>query len=114
MKQSAIPIKLSCIITPENQHEINSGEYFRKAAELGIKRLAIRQIHSSQSAAKRIPVTFFGDLTPVSTHSENPVYDVMGMQVTHWVFDSTSGRSLNLFANGVLSDYYLLSKAQKM
>jgi len=39
-------------------------------------------------------------------YCNNPVYDIDGVEVTYWIFEM-SGKSLNLFANGTVSDKYL-------
>jgi len=104
IKESKIPIKLSCIVTDDNRHEID--DYLKQAAKLGIKRVAVRHLY------KNIPPwKLFQDLTPIKMHCNNPVYTIHGMEVTYWHFDHTSGRSLNLFADGTISNHYLLSKA---
>jgi hypothetical protein len=40
------------------------------------------------------------------------VYDYDGMEITCWNFGCTSSTSLNLFADGTISDEYLLSRAK--
>lgn len=101
-----VPIKLSCVLTEDNVHQVE--EYLQIAKELGIKRIALRHIYSDD---RRWPIKAFENKTPMKYHQNNPVYDFDGLQVTHWIFDNTSGRSLNLFSDGTLSDKYLLTKA---
>ncbi|CAF0832645.1 unnamed protein product [Rotaria sordida] len=101
-----IPIKLSCILTEDNIHQVE--EYLQTAKKLGIKRIALRHLYGDD---RRWPIPVFQNKQPIKYHQNNPVYDFDGLQVTHWIFDKTSGRSLNLFSDGTLSDEYLLTKA---
>lgn len=104
-------IKLSCVLTPDNIDEVEP--YLGTALELGIKRVALRpvfQVASGSSVSLKTP-NVLERLTPVRYHCDNPVFDVGGVEVTYWKFDRTSGKSLNLFASGLLSGEYLLSKA---
>jgi len=103
-------IKLSCVLTEDNVDEIES--YVQTAAETGVKRVAVRQVFDARSPRQEaLSPELFERLEPVRYHSNNPVYEVDGVEVTYWTFDETTGKSLNLFANGLLSDEYLLSKA---
>ncbi|CAF0814895.1 unnamed protein product [Adineta steineri] len=107
MKEASnVPIKLSCVLTEDNINQVE--EYLHIAKELGIKRVALRHIYDD---SRRWPIRAFQNKQPIKYHQSNPVYDFDGLQVTHWIFDSTSGRSLNLFSDGTLSDEYLLTKA---
>jgi molybdenum cofactor biosynthesis enzyme MoaA len=101
-----VPIKLSCVLTEDNIHQV--GEYLQIAKNLGIKRIALRHLYGD---GRRWPIEAFQNKKPIKYHQSNPVYDFDGLQVTHWIFDNTSGRSLNLFSDGTLSDEYLLTKA---
>ncbi|CAF1426544.1 unnamed protein product [Rotaria magnacalcarata] len=103
---SNVPIKLSCILTEDNIYQIE--EYLQIAKQLGIRRIALRHIYGDD---RRWPIQAFQNKQPIKYHQNNPVYDFDGLQVTHWIFDKTSGRSLNLFSDGTLSDEYLLTKA---
>jgi oxygen-independent coproporphyrinogen-3 oxidase len=101
-----VPIKLSCVITEDNIDQVE--EYLKTAKQLGIKRIALRHLYGDD---RRWPIKAFQNKKPIKYHQSNPVYDFDGLQVTHWIFDKTSGRSLNLFSDGTLSDQYLLTKA---
>lgn len=103
---SNVPIKLSCVLTEDNIHQVD--DYLENAKRLGIRRVAMRHVYGDQ---RRWSIPAFQNLTPIKYHQSNPVYDFDGVEVTHWIFDSTSGRSLNLFSDGTLSEEYLLTKA---
>jgi len=104
--KAKMPIKLSCILTEENVSEVE--DYINSARDLGVRRVAFRHVYGKTPFPS---VPLFQTTTPISHHCSNPVYDFDGIQVTHWMFDSTSGKSLNLFSDGTLSEVYLLSKA---
>lgn len=101
-----VPIKLSCILTEDNIDQVE--DYLNIAKQLGIKRIAFRHIYGDN---QRWPIKAFQNKQPVKYHQNNPVYDFDGLQVTYWIFDNTSGRSLNLFSDGTISNEYLLAKA---
>ncbi|CAF1555051.1 unnamed protein product [Didymodactylos carnosus] len=101
-----VPIKLSCVLTEDNMNQVD--EYLENAKVLGIKRIALRHLYGD---SRRLPINAFQHKKPIKFHQSNPVYDFDGLQVTHWIFDKTSGRSLNLFSDGTLSAEYLLTKA---
>jgi hypothetical protein len=104
VENSKIPIKLSCVVTEDNHAEVDA--YIYHARQHGIKRIAFRYVFGNERRWDLFP-----RLTPSFYHCSNPVYDIDGVQVTHWIFDKTSGKSLNLFSDGTLSEEYLLVKA---
>jgi len=101
---TSIPIKLSCVVTEDNHGEV--WEYIQHAKQYGVNRIAFRYVFGSERRWDLFP-----HLTPASYHCSNPVYNIDGVQVTHWIFDNTSGKSLNLFSDGTISEEYLLVKA---
>jgi len=108
-KEAKMPIKLSCILTPHNKHE--TVDYIRQARELGIKRIAFRHIFNDPERWPLFPPSLSPSTPPPSPtryHVGNPVYDLDGVEVTHWIFEKVEGNSLNLFSDGTLSEEYLL------
>lgn len=106
------PVKLSCVLTPTNDSPAAVRRYIAAARGLGVTRIAFRHVHDA--AAPRAcppPRPLFGGLVPARMHAGNPVYDLHGVEVTHWCFEGTTGDSLNLFADGSLSSEYLLTRA---
>jgi MoaA/NifB/PqqE/SkfB family radical SAM enzyme len=103
-ENSKIPIKLSCVVTEDNHAEVDA--YIYHARQYGIKRIAFRYVFGNERRWDLFP-----RLTPSSYHCANPVYNIDGVEVTHWIFDKTSGKSINLFSDGTLSEEYLLVKA---
>jgi molybdenum cofactor biosynthesis enzyme MoaA len=105
VQASRIPVKVSCVVNEHNIEQID--DFLIRCCEIGIRRLVLRQLygdmhHWAISTA----------LTPTGIYRGNPVYDYDGMEITYWNFDHTSSTSLNLFADGTISDEYLLTGAK--
>lgn len=107
LERSHIPVKLSCILVPANAAEMPG--YLQRCRELGVRRVAVRHIFNAPPEDR--PASPFSAHRPVRRFAGNPVYDIGGVEVTHWTFEGTLGRSLNLFPNGIVSDAYLLDDA---
>lgn len=103
-ENSRLPIKLSCVVTEDNFAQVD--DYIQLAKQYGIKRIAFRYIFGTERRWDLFP-----KLLPTHFHCSNPVYNIDGVQVTHWIFDNTSGKSINLFSDGTISEEYLLVKA---
>lgn len=106
IRQSQIPIKLSCIINEHNAKQVDG--FLAHCHKIGIKRLVFRQLYGDNRQWNILQ-----NLPQKSTYRQNPVYDYNGMEVTHWNFKQSSSTSLNLFSNGLISPHYLLTKASK-
>jgi molybdenum cofactor biosynthesis enzyme MoaA len=100
-----ISIKVSCVINEHNANQID--EFLARCHEIGIRRLVLRQLYGDLRHWNVLP-----SLTPTGTYRGNPVYDYDGMEITCWDFCHTSSTSLNLFADGTISDEYLLTRAK--
>lgn len=110
LEQSRTPVKLSCVLTEANVDEVE--EYLATAAALGIRRVALRPELTVSKGSWRYPeLSVLCDHDPIRWHSGNPVFDIDGVEVTVWTFDEVVGQSLNLFADGTLSEEYLLGSA---
>jgi MoaA/NifB/PqqE/SkfB family radical SAM enzyme len=109
VEAARVPLKLSCVVTEDNLEEVASGRYVDAVHRLGIKRLAVRHLfrHVVPAGADKL----FAGAQPVRVFHGNPVYDLDGVEVTHWVFERMEAPSLNLFSDGTLSENYLLADA---
>lgn len=103
LQLSTIPIKISCILDEANIHDLHT--YLKRCYQLGIKRVALRQIFGDNRQWS-LPE----ELVFIKEYCSNPVYSYFGMEVTHWIFDTSNARSLNLFSDGTISAEYLLTK----
>jgi len=111
LNASAIPIKISCVLTGHNLVEIP--DFLASCYKLGIRRVVLRKVYGdSRSWERLIPSTIYNRL-PKMMYRGNPVLDYQGMQVTLWDFAATQSRSINLFSTGVISAAYLLSEAKR-
>lgn len=101
--ESKIPIKVSTIVSEHNIDEIPN--LLAQFAYLGIKRVALRRLLGDKREWNILP-----GLTPVRQYRNNPVYEVSGTEVTWWNFETTTSRSINLFADGTIGSSYLLTQ----
>jgi len=109
IQQSAVPVKISCVITKDNANEID--EFLVRCQEMGVQRIVLRKLYGenhSWEALLRITL----QLTQMGAYRGNPVYRYQGMEITLWDFAETESSSINLFSNGLISDQYLLPKTE--
>lgn len=110
LRQARRPVKISCLVTEANIHEI--GAFLARCAQLGIQRLVLRKLYGSQQSWDTLLDLCQPGLHFQSYYRGNPVYKYAGMEVTLWDFDQTGSASLNLFSSGKISAQYLLAKTQ--
>jgi MoaA/NifB/PqqE/SkfB family radical SAM enzyme len=104
VRQSRIPIKLSCIVTPDNRSEIQ--DYLERAGSMGIRRIVFRKPFGSTEKLERlVDVSGFERL---GNFFGNPVFQSNGVEVTLWDFSATECSSVNLFADGTVWEGYAL------
>ncbi len=102
---SKIPVKVSCVVNEHNAHEIE--DFIAKLRRLGIRRLVLRQLFQDTHDYEILRA-----YTPTGVFRSNPVYNIHGIEVTHWNFDTSTLSSINLFADGTLGTNYLLTETQ--
>lgn len=103
LRVSEIPVKISTVLTEYNTAELDS--FIRRLAEMGIRRVALRQLAGDNRRWKLLE-----EREPTGFYRGNPVYAWHGAEVTHWNFDTTESRSINLFSNGTIGNSYLLTQ----
>jgi MoaA/NifB/PqqE/SkfB family radical SAM enzyme len=110
IRQSAIPIKISCLVTVENSADIP--QFLARCRGLGVRRVVLRKPFGETRPWNRlIPLQSLA-LIPQAAYRANPVYDIQGMEVTLWDFHQSTSKSTNLFASGVISSNYHLADAR--
>lgn len=102
VKQAKIPIKLSLLVTPHNQHEIE--EYISRSKELGIKRLVVRKLKGRDEEFPLEQQHPFNQYQPKKAIFGWPVYDINGMEVTVCGFDESTARGVFLFSDGRIAN----------
>lgn len=102
---SRIPVKISCLVTDDNEPEIDS--FLDRCRSLGIRRVVLRRLFGD-----RRPWQLFTGMSARRVHRGNPVYDLDGLEVTLWNFDLAESRSINLFSDGTLGRTYLLAQTR--
>jgi MoaA/NifB/PqqE/SkfB family radical SAM enzyme len=110
LKEAAIPVKISCVVTPINAVEMPA--YLSRCADLGIRRVVLRKLYGEARPWKALLDLNSLALAPAADYSNNPVCRYRGMEVTLWDFCQASSKSLNLFSSGLISPEYLLERAQ--
>jgi len=111
IRQSTIPIKISCLLTPENTAEVP--RFLVRCREMGIRRLVLRKPFGERRSWDKLILIDRMALTPRSEYRTNPVYDFLGMEVTLWDFQQSTNKSINLFASGLISSSYQLIMANE-
>ena len=79
--------------------------FLLELAALGVRRAVLRRLYGD-----RREFNLLQNYTPARFYRGNPVYDVDGLEVTWWNFDTTTSRSINLFADGTIGSSYLLTE----
>lgn len=99
-----IPIKVSTLLTSDNQREIPA--IVARCRALGVRRIVLRKLQGGGSPA---PPTRGWRQT--GSFGGNPVFDAGGIEVTVWDFARTSLPCVNLLPDGRCTDDYQLSPA---
>jgi pyruvate-formate lyase-activating enzyme len=102
----SIPVKVSTTVNEDNADEVH--EIIEGCARAGVRRLSLRRVFGPTAGAA---LPLLADHEPVARFGGNPVYRLHDVEVTVWDFGSSELRCLNLFADGTVSDDYLLSRA---
>jgi MoaA/NifB/PqqE/SkfB family radical SAM enzyme len=105
IKASRLPIKLSMFVSEHNQYEIE--EYIQKAADLGIRRLAIRKPKGREEEFPLENQPPFCNFTPIDRIFGWPVYRISGVETTICGFDKSTANGLFLFSDGRLEGYLI-------
>ena len=104
VRQSGIPVKLSCIVTSDNREEIQ--DYLKRAGSMGIRRVVFRKPFGSAERLDCLVDT--SGFERIGDVFGNPVFRWNGIEVTLWDFSATDCASVNLFSNGTVWEGYAL------
>ncbi|TFG72187.1 MAG: hypothetical protein E4H27_03115 [Anaerolineales bacterium] len=107
IEQADIPINLSMLLSAHNVGEIP--QYLKHCAAIGVRRVVLRKRYAEMREWNILQ----GE-QPKYFYRQNPVYDIDGVEVTYWTFETTTSTSLNLFADGTLSETYLMAEMQEI
>lgn len=108
-----MPVKVNLVLCPETTDE-NVDYWFTltKLRHLGIKRVNLRepygQPHIGDPLAKE--AKFNPLMKQIKTTLGMPTYDFFGMEVTYWDVHYVEVESVNLYANGIVSVTYPITK----
>jgi MoaA/NifB/PqqE/SkfB family radical SAM enzyme len=98
-------LKVSCVVNEHNAAEVP--DFLKSCQELGIARVVLRFLFGDPRRWELLP-----GRSPARRFRNNPVYDLEGMEVTVWEFESCESTSLNLFADGTLGRSYRLTETE--
>ncbi len=107
LRQATVPIKISCVVTEDNQWGMT--EFLAQCWRMGVGRLVLRKLVGDPRPWDEL--IELDDFSFRWEYRNNPVYDYQGMEVTLWDFCQSESRSINLFSSGVISTAYLLTEA---
>lgn len=102
LQESAIPIKLSMLITRHNIEEID--DYVRQSAGLGIKRIVVRKLKDREEEFPLENMRPFKEHSIKKTIFSWPVYEIYGVEVTVCGFDKSTAKGIFLFSDGRLEE----------
>lgn len=105
VRAATVPLKVSCVL---NQYNFGEAESFlEECHRIGVERIVFRRLYGDTRNWNPLR-----SHTPHRYFRQNPLYEWRGIEVTYWEFDAASSTSINLFANGVLGESYLLPKTE--
>ena len=107
VQRARIPIKVSCLISPDNLPEIDG--FLEGCRALGLTRVVLRRLYGE---TRDWPILV--DRPVARYYRGNPVYNLGGLEVTYWNFDSSQSTSINLFPDGTLGRSYLLAQTPQL
>ncbi len=107
IEQADIPIKLSMLLSTHNVSEIP--QYLKYCAAIGVRRVVLRKRYGEAREW-----SILQGVKPKYYYRQNPVYDIEGVEVTYWIFETTTSTSLNLFSDGTLSETYLMAETPEL
>lgn len=109
MPRVRIPLKVSCLVDEHNGPGLF--DFLQTCQQMGVRRVVLRKLFGDFSTGAAWLDAILPAMQPGEAYRGNPVYLFAGMEVTFWDFAASQSRSINLFANGALSEHYLLTEA---
>lgn len=109
LSAAAIPVKLSCVLDFHNLPELP--DYLRRCQDLGVRRLVFRKLYGDESFWSTLVDPQELGLQPSGVYRSNPIFAFGNMEVTLWDFKHCESTSINLFADGTISQEYTLANA---
>ncbi len=109
VRQARLPLKVSCLVDEHNGPELRA--FLGRCQDLGLRRVVLRKMYGAAQPWQAWLEPLLAEMQPCPPYRGNPVYRFRGLEITLWDFEVTQSSALNLFANGTLSDQYLLVNA---
>ena len=102
---SKMDIKINIVMGPENVNGLDIFNTLDKLAEMGVKRVNLREPYGQPHIGDPMPATQY-----VKQVLGMPSYNYRGMSVTYWDVHYVEVESVNLYANGSVSITYPITK----
>jgi len=96
-----MPIKINIVLCPETLNDIPNT--LNILADTGIKKVNLREPYGQPHIGSPLS-------NPISERLGMPVYNWKGMDVTYWDVHYVEVESVNLYANGTVSETYPITK----
>lgn len=112
LSKSKIPIKVSTLIHPLNRSTMSN--FVRQCEEKWVKRLVLRRLYGEKKSIDNLINLHDLDLCEKGSFMNNRVVKYHDMEITFWEFENTQNKCFNLFADGTISDEYLIAKPQSL
>lgn len=107
VRAATIPVKVSCVLDAPNVTELD--DFLACCADMGVRRVVLRRLFGETRRWQILP-----GRQPVAWFKGNPVFEVLGMEVSYQDFHDATFRSLNLFADGTLGRSYRLTETTEL
>ena len=109
LRRVHIPLKISCLVDGHNGPGLP--DFLYTCQQIGVRRVVLRRLFGDLGPWHSWLDPIMAEMQPTAPYRGNPVYQLDGMEVTLLDFGASQSRSINLFANGALSEHYLLTEA---
>lgn len=109
VKQFWIPLKLNIVLCPETVEGGTKSDLMKTlgvANKLGFKRVNLREPYGQAHIGDPLKKS----MSPVKETLGMPTYDFHGTEVTYWDVHYVEVESVNLYANGIVSETYPVTK----
>ena len=99
------PIKINIVLGPENVHSGDLFKTIKTLASIGIKKVNLREPYGQPHVGNPLE-----EYSPERKMLGMPFYNYKGIDVMYWDVHYVEVESVNLYANGVVSETYPVTK----
>ena len=99
------PVKINVVLGPENVHNYDILDTIDRLGDMGVRVINMREPYGQPHVGNPLE-----SLTPAGFVHGMPYYERAGALVTYWDVHYVEVESVNLYANGVVSETYPITK----